>query len=255
MMRWTAILLAGSRPGRDRFAESFGTDLKALIPIAGEPMVRRPVRALLDCKVIGDIHVLAQEPERIAAVLPNDPRLHVAPSRSTIAETLLAVCADPATVWPLLVTTADHALLTPEMIAQFCARSARTDIAIGVVARRRVLRRLPRTRRTWYRFRGGAFSGANLFILRTAKVAPVIEKWRAVEQDRKQALKLLWTLGPMLFLGAALRLRSIDATLSRVSRRMRMAIRAVELTDGLAAVDVDKAADHRLVESIVQGRK
>ena len=46
-MSYTAIVLAGSRPGRDAFAESFGTDLKALIPVAGEPMVRRPVRALL----------------------------------------------------------------------------------------------------------------------------------------------------------------------------------------------------------------
>ena len=46
-MTYTAILLAGSRPGRDHFAEQFGTDMKALIAVAGEPMVRRPVRALL----------------------------------------------------------------------------------------------------------------------------------------------------------------------------------------------------------------
>ena len=49
-MTFTAIVLAGSRPGRDAFAESFGTDLKALIPVAGEPMLRRPVRALLSSR-------------------------------------------------------------------------------------------------------------------------------------------------------------------------------------------------------------
>ena len=37
-MKYTAIVLAGSRPGRDAFAETFGTDLKALIPVGGEPM-------------------------------------------------------------------------------------------------------------------------------------------------------------------------------------------------------------------------
>ena len=42
MTRWTAILLAGSRPGRDRFAARYGAELKALIPIAGEPMLLRP---------------------------------------------------------------------------------------------------------------------------------------------------------------------------------------------------------------------
>ena len=46
-MKYTAILLAGSRPGRDDFAAQFGTDMKALIAVSGEPMVRRPVRALL----------------------------------------------------------------------------------------------------------------------------------------------------------------------------------------------------------------
>ena len=41
-MGWTAIVLAGSRPGTDSFAAQHGTDLKALIPVAGTPMVRRP---------------------------------------------------------------------------------------------------------------------------------------------------------------------------------------------------------------------
>ena len=93
-MSATAIVLAGSRPGRDAFAESFGTDLKALITVGGEPMVRRPVRALLDSKQIGKVLVLSQVPERIAAVLPEDARIEVAPSRGTIAETMLGLLGD-----------------------------------------------------------------------------------------------------------------------------------------------------------------
>ena len=115
-MSYTAVLLAGSRPGRDRFAEQYGTDLKALIPIAGEPMVRRPVRALLDSGSIGQIIVLAQAPERFVGALPGDPRISVRRSQGTIAETVLALCSDPATSWPLVVTTADHALLDAAMI-------------------------------------------------------------------------------------------------------------------------------------------
>ncbi len=106
----TAIVLAGSRPGRDAFAEQYGADLKALIPIAGEAMVRRPVAALLASDRIGQVVVLAQQPERIGAALPADPRLSVERSGETIAATLDRLCNDPATSWPLLVTTADHAL-------------------------------------------------------------------------------------------------------------------------------------------------
>ena len=61
-MKYTAIVLAGSRPSRDVFAEQFRTDLKALIPVAGEPMVRRPVRALLESEHVASVLVLSQAP-------------------------------------------------------------------------------------------------------------------------------------------------------------------------------------------------
>ncbi len=73
-MTYTAIVLAGSRPGRDPFAAQFGTDLKALVAVGGEPMVRRPVRALLASESIGEVVVLTQAPDRLAAVLSSDPR-------------------------------------------------------------------------------------------------------------------------------------------------------------------------------------
>ena len=254
MSGWTALVLAGSRPGRDSFAERHGTDLKALIAVGGEPMVRRPVAALLASGRIAAVRVLAQAPERIGAVLPADPRLTVEPSGDTIAATLEAICNDPATEWPLLVTTADHALLDPGMIEDFCSRSEGADIAIAVVERRALLERLPATRRTWLRFRGGAYSGANLFALRSPRVGPALELWRTVEQDRKKGWRLLWALGPTLLTGSALRLLTLDQALKRIGRRLGLDVRAIEMADPLAAVDVDKPGDHRLVEAILAGR-
>jgi GTP:adenosylcobinamide-phosphate guanylyltransferase len=250
---WTAVVLAGSRPGRDAFAESFGTDLKALIPVAGEPMVRRPVRALLANENVGRILVLSQAPERIRAALPEDPRVECHESRDTIAETLLALLGDPSTGWPVLVTTADHALLDAEMIDRFCAEAEGADIALGVVERDVLLRRLPSTRRTWFKFRGGAYTGANLFGLRSGAVRPAIELWRSVEQDRKKAWRILSLLGPAVLALVALRLVSLDEVLARLGARLGFAVRAVRLTNPLAGVDVDKPQDHALVEAILKG--
>ena len=247
-------MLAGSRPGGDPLAASFGTDLKALIPVAGEPMVRRPVEALLANDKIGSVTVLAQQVERIAATLPSDPRLTVRGSDNTIAATLLVLCDDPATRWPLLITTADHALLDGAMIAEFCDCAAGADIAIGVVERRRLMARLPQSKRTWIAFRGGAYSGANLFALGTPKAARAIALWRAVEQDRKKGWRLLLALGPTLFLGAALRLLTVDQAVARIGRRLGLTIKAVQMSDPLAAVDVDKLSDHALVEAILAER-
>jgi GTP:adenosylcobinamide-phosphate guanylyltransferase len=252
-MAATAVVLAGSRPGGDPFAQSHGMDLKALIPVGGEPMVRRPVEALLATDVSA-IRVLAQQPERIHEVLPSDPRILVGASGDTIASTLEKMCVDPKVQWPILVTTADHALLTPEMIADFLGKSRGADIAIGVVSRDALMKRLPQTQRTWLKFRGGAYSGANLFLLGSPKIRSTLELWRSNEQNRKKAWRMLLTVGLFAGLGALLRLRTLQQTLDSVGRKLNLSIRAVELSDPLAAVDVDKPADHELVEAIIAGR-
>jgi GTP:adenosylcobinamide-phosphate guanylyltransferase len=251
---FTAVVLAGSRPGRDPFAEEFGTDLKALIPVAGEPMVRRPVQALLNSDRIGQILVLAQAPERIAPVLPDDARIRVTSSEGTIAETMLRLIDDAQTEWPLLVTTADHALLDTVTVDEFIAAAEPADIAIGVVERGNLLGRLPQTRRTWLPFRGGAYTGANLFALSSPAVRPAIELWRSVEQDRKKASRVIGLLGPLVLAGVALRLLNIDQVLVRLGRKLELSIGAVRLSNPLVGVDVDKAEDHALVEAILAGR-
>jgi GTP:adenosylcobinamide-phosphate guanylyltransferase len=253
-MSWTAVVLAGSRPGRDAFAEQFGTDLKPLIPVSGEPMVRRPVRALLDSEGVGKILLLSQSPDRIAAAIPDDSRITVQESRGTIAETIETLILNRTAQFPMLVTTADHALLDPQMIAEFIARAAGADLAIGVVERKALLARLPLSKRTWIAFRGGAYSGANLFAFGSIKALAAIEQWRSVEQDRKKGWRVLAALGPALLLGAALRVRTLDQSVAAIGRKLGMTARAVVLSNPLAGVDIDKPVDHAVVEAILAGR-
>jgi GTP:adenosylcobinamide-phosphate guanylyltransferase len=250
---YTAIVLAGSRPGRDAFAEAYGTDLKALIPVGGEPMVRRPVRALLASGKVGDVIVLSQVPERIAAALPEGLRLKLRKSDATIATTILDLCFDKSMQWPLLVTTADHALLDAATIDEFCDQ-AEGDIAIGVVERATLLRRLPDAKRTWLKFRGGAYTGANLFALKSPKVAAAIELWRSVESERKKGWRVVLLLSPLVLIGSLLRLLSVDDALAHVGRKLGLDIRAVRLSNPLVGVDVDKDEDHALAETILAER-
>ena len=250
----TAVVLAGSRPGSDPLAAAFGTDLKALVPIGGKPLVRWPVEALLASPRFAEVRVLAQEPERIAEALPANPKLRVEKSADTIAATLERLCFDPAVHWPLFVTTADHVLLDEGMIDEFCDLGEMADIAIGVVEHDNLMRRLPKSQRTWVRFRSGAYSGANMFLLGGKTVLPALELWRSVEQDRKKGWALLWAFGPMNLLGAVLRLRTIHQTLDSIGSRIGAKVEAVDLSDPLAAVDVDKLSDHDLVEALLAER-
>ena len=252
MSRVTALVLAGSRPEGDPFAATFGVRAKALIPVAGEPMVRRPVRALLASPQVGEVVVLAQEPQLLADALPAEPSLSVRRSLGTIADTLANVCDDPATRFPVLVTTADHALLTPGMVAEFIGQAEGADIAVAFVESKGLLGRFPDAQRTWLSFGGGRYSGANLFLLGSPGARRAIEQWRSVEQDRKRGLRVLAALGPTLFMGAVLKMRSLHQTAEGLSRKLGITVRAVEMSDPLAAIDVDKPSDHALVEAILQ---
>ena len=253
-MSLTAIVLAGQRPGSDPLAAHFGGAIKALVPIAGEPMVRRPVKALLANPEATQVIVLAQPREPVATALAGLDRVDVRESRGTIAETILALCADSATPWPLLVTTADHALLDPGIVEEFCASADRADIAIGVVQRARLEQRLPQSQRTWLGFRGEAVTGANLFWLASPKVARAVELWRSVEQDRKKAWRLIALLGPFWLAMTAMRLANLDDVAAQLSLKLGLKVRIIRLSNPLAGVDVDSVADHALAEAIIAGR-
>ena len=253
MKKYRALLLAGSRPGRDPFAGQYGAELKALIPVGGEPMVLRPLRALLASERVEAVRILTQDLDAIAAVLPDDPRWSVEPSSGTIAETIEAICSAENPRWPMLVTTADHALLDKDMIDQFCRDADGADLAIGVVTRSALEKRLPQSHRTWIGFRRGRYTGANLFAFGSQKAMKAVALWREVEQDRKKGWRLLLALGWPGILGM-LRIRTLDQTLESMGRRLGLSLRAVRLDDPLAAVDVDKPQDHELVSAILERR-
>lgn len=254
MTRWNAVLLAGSRPRGHPKASSLLMGHKALIEVGGIAMVLRPLQALLDSPEIDRIEVMAQDIAPFRRVVPDGPRVSLKPSGETIARTVQALVADDSAHFPMLVTTADHALLSPAMIAQFCSAAAGADLAIGVVESAGLLARFPRAQRTWIGFKGGRYSGANLFAFGSARVTAAVDRWSVVEQERKKGWRLLFALGPSLLLGALFKVRTIEQTAAAIGNKLGISIRIVQLSDPLAAIDIDKPADLELVEAILAGK-
>jgi GTP:adenosylcobinamide-phosphate guanylyltransferase len=252
--RWSAILLAGQRPGENQLAAGFGVALKPLIPVAGRTMVERVLATLGACPEVGRILVLTQSPEAIAAALPDNPMVSVRASRDGIARSVAAVAGGPEAPWPVLVTTADHVLLTPGIVADFLAQAEDCDVAFAMVERRTVLARFPGTRRTWLRFAGGAYTGANLFALNRPAAAAALARWSEVEADRKKGWRLIARFGPMLLIRALTRTISLHAALARAGGQFGLVVKPVILGDARAAVDVDKRADHALATAVLEGR-
>lgn len=256
--KWTAIILAGRRPGEDAFAAAHGVAAKALIAIDGEPMLGRVARTVLDAPSIDRVVILAQEPEALLAGqlawLGGHPRVGTARAGDGISTSLIDVAGSEAAPWPVLIVTADHVLLTPAIIEAFLAGIGDADTALAVVNRRVVEAAYPDTRRTWIRFSDGDYTGANLFALRGPASRASLFAWSGVERDRKRAMRLLMHFGPLLALRAATRTISLDGALRAATRRMGAKAVAVRLAAAEAAIDVDKPEDVTLAERILARR-
>jgi GTP:adenosylcobinamide-phosphate guanylyltransferase len=255
---WTAILLAGQRPGENDFAKDHGVSAKALIPAGGEPMLGRVARALLASPSVKRIVVLAQAAGPLLtgslAWMAEEPRIATAQAGDGISNSIRKVAGSGDAPWPVLIVTADHALLTPGIVETFLAGASGADAAFATVERRVVEAAYPDTRRTWIKFSDGHYTGANLFALATPNARKGLDIWSNVEQDRKKSLKLLMFFGPLLALRALTRTISLDGAVKMIGRKAGFTIRPVRLAIAEAAIDVDKPADLDLVERILSKR-
>lgn len=256
----TAILLAGSRPTPDPLAQAAGVVVKPLVPVAGEPMINHPARALLAHPAIGRVIILTQAPELFAddpatAWLADHSQVRFERSGGGIASSLVALMDRADCPFPLLMTTADHVLLDGAMLDQMLREAAGADIAVAMVERKTLLARYPGSRRTWLKFRDGWWSGANIFWFGSAKARSVITLWQEVEQDRKKGWKILSAFGPLVLLGAVLRLSTLRGGIARVGRRFGLTARLVAMDKAEACIDADKPDDVVQIEAILNNRR
>jgi len=239
-MQLTALVLAGTRAGSDPLATQAGVTHKALIDVGGRTMIERVVGALAALPAVGRIVVAIERPELLDG-LPGlrpsactKPLVTMAPDAGPSATVAAALAREGV---PLLVTTADHALLQTRWVEEFLAACpASADVAAALARRDRVQAAVPDTRRTWLRFADGDFSGCNLFLMARPASAGVVELWRELERHRKDPLRMMRRLGWRF----ALRYRLGRLTRAAAAQRLgelaggaRLAI--VELSDGRAA--------------------
>lgn len=250
-----AIVLAGSRPSPDPLLTGSGVSTKALLPIAGLPMLVHVVQALRASPEVGAITILAQNSAELAAEpgLAGLADLHFADSGQGISSSLAA--ALPPGDDPLLVTTADNVLLTPAMVAEFLGAAKDSDVAVAMVERGVLLARYPESKRTWLKFRGGWWSGANMFRLRGRRVLPLLDFWGRIERDRKKGLKIIAAFGPWLLAGALLRLFTIQQGVGRAGLRFGLKAKVVPMSDPEACIDADKPVDVELIEAIFAAQR
>jgi GTP:adenosylcobinamide-phosphate guanylyltransferase len=159
--------------------------------------------------------------------------------------------------YPVLITTGDHALLTPEMVNYVCnmSQTLNADMTVGLATRETISAGYPETKRTYFQFGDHAVSGCNLFTIHNREGLRLLEAWARIDKDRKKPWKLAFAFGPVALFKLLTRRMTLDEAFAIVSRTCNMTVRPLLLPFAEAAIDVDKPADKELAEQILAKRR
>lgn len=259
-----ALVMAANRPGRvDPLCAAGGVSHKCMLRINGQIMLERVVAALLDSGCCRHVHVsiddraVLSQGERLRNWLA-EGRLSVAPAVGNLADSVIEWGAGAsAGNWPLLITTGDNALHTPEIIRDFvtggCALPC--DVALGMTRETDVTPSIPDSGLNWHWLKDGGFSSCNLYLLRDHTALKAANVFRSGGQFGKKHRRILKAFGLMTFFLYKFKLTDGQSLVRRIGRNIGLRMEAVFLPYAYGPIDVDNPKSFALSERLLAERE
>jgi GTP:adenosylcobinamide-phosphate guanylyltransferase len=256
----TVLILAGRRQGRvDPLAAAHGVEHKCLVPLLDRPLVGYVLDAVdaafPGCRIvvsIDDPAALDGVPE--AGRLIASGRLTAARSARILLESVIEAVAGAA--FPLLVTTGDNVLMTPQALRHFhsFAIGEGVDAAVMFARKQDVLAAHPEGQPRFWEFRDGSFSGCNTYWLKDRRAFTVAEIFRGGGQFLKFPKRFIAAFGLVNLVAFRLRLFTLEGMQARIARRYGKSVKAQIVDDGSLAIDVDTEFTRLVAERMLRAR-
>jgi len=251
------VVLAGERPGGSKFSRDLGLAASVLVEVAGKSAIARVIECLessasVDGGVLcGPVESVFLENPEFGRILGNSRFRWIAPESGPSASAVAAV--RHLGRFPILLTAGDHALLSPQMVDDFCfgAKMTGCDIVFGVTPYALVKAAFPESKRTVSKFRNGQFCGTNLFALMTPEAIRGPEFWSQIESDRKRPWRVARRFGIGMLLRYLLGRLSLEDALATLAGTIGCTVGHVVINNPRVAVDVDTVEDRDLAEQIL----
>jgi len=252
------IVLAGQRRGGvDGLAERFGQSHRSLVPIAGRPLIAHVLRTAMAHPGVAGIAISIEE-EAFDAVwdvltrLPGRGAVRLVPARDSLADSV----RDAARGWdgPLIVTTADHALLGAETMDAISGALAKADLAVALSPRRCVEAVHPAAPRRYISLREGDFAVCDIYGLAGPHALRAADVFRAEGGFDRVRSRVRRAAGWLAWLMMRLRILALTQAVRLASRRLRLSVAPVLVEDGTQAIDVGDDASYAIVRDILELR-
>lgn len=239
-----AVVMAGGipQPTDPLYSYSNGQS-KALIDIAGKPMVQWVLDALGHAKSIDRAVVIGLSEKTDVSF--NKP-LHFLSNQGRLLDNLKAGSAkvmelNPRAKYALFVS-ADIPSITSEMVdwvVNTCLQT-KDDLYYNVVRRETMESRFPTSRRTYTRLKDLELCGGDLNMARTAIVNENSEFWNKVLEARKNPAAQAVLIGWDIIFKFLFRQLTIDDVIRRVADKLHIKGRAIICPFAEIGMDVDK---------------
>lgn len=255
-----AIVMAGgiNAPDDPLYALT-GVKKKALIPLAGKPMINWVVEAINGSGLVDHIVIVGLGPDE--AYFDNAPVYFVDSAGGMIDNIVAAVekmkQVNPATK-KILLCMSDIPLITAETVRGFVEEcgSQEADIYYAIVEEKTMEARFPNSKRTFVPFKGGRYSGGDIYLADvTAPDKTDLDLFRSLTNSRKNYLKQARVLGLRFILKFLLRRTTVHEAAREARKLLNLDARVVDTRFAELGMDLDKPHQYDIIKSVLEKRQ
>ena len=239
-----AVVIAGGIPQpQDKLYPYSRGDSKALIDIAGKPMVQWVIDALGDARTIDRVVIIGLTDK--TQLTCKKPLFYLSNQGKMLANiqagTEKVLELNPRAAYVLFVTS-DIPSVTGPMVDWVVNTSLQTkhDIYYNVISRQTMEQRFPTSRRTYVRLKDMEVCGGDMNMARTAIVSKNSDFWDRLIEARKNPAAQASLLGFDVIFRFLFRQLTADDVIRRVAQRLGLRGRALICPFAEVGMDVDK---------------
>jgi CTP:molybdopterin cytidylyltransferase MocA len=253
-----AVVTAGWSPREDDpLVEYTQGKSKALIPIAGKPMIAHVVDALVGSRYIRHIIIVALDPS--AEVQFPVPVEYVPDAGDILAnvETGLQYAQDHyPDLDAILLSSSDLPTITSPIVDAFIEECLHTDhdLYYSIVERSVMEARFPESRRSYIHLREGDVAGGDILLIRPSLTLSQRELWQRLAAARKNALRQVRMFGLWPLFKLVIRHLSLAEAERRACKTLNVHGRAVPFPYAEIGMDVDKPFQLEIARAELEAR-
>lgn len=239
-----AIILAGGIPQPEDPLYSYSKgDAKALVDVAGKPMIQWVLDALNGAKHVDKVIIVGLssknklKSKKPVYYLSNQGRM----LSNIVAGVDKSIELNKETDYVMVVST-DIPALRSEMIdwlADTCMKT-KDDLYYGVCTSEVMEKRFPGSKRTYTKIKDMELCGADINVTHVRMATDHLDLWESLIGSRKSPLKQASIVGLGILWGVLTRSITLDELVAKISERIGIKGNAIVWPYAEACMDVDK---------------